>query len=154
MRGADVVHEQQVTNLPLLADSVRVVDLVDRLDNIRADWCAVPEAGVERQPVLPVDVDEVLAHLRSDRPLVQECDLVEPAPSTGEWVAHDGAAALPRAKDAAHQPLELDRMGAAVALDDALVVGAEGVGQWRTDVLIVIADQEPPYALEALDQFA
>src|SRR5437899_8844070 len=64
VRGADVVHEHEVPTLPRLADGVFLVDLVDQLHDVRADRVAVAEARIERQPVLAVDVHEVLAHLR------------------------------------------------------------------------------------------
>src|SRR5213594_1962575 len=95
VRGADVVHKHQVPSLPPLAYGVCLVDLVDQLHDVRADRVAVAEARRKRQPVLAVDVHEVLAHLRVYRPLVEECDLVEPAPLAGARVMYDGAAALP-----------------------------------------------------------
>src|SRR5205823_8892192 len=54
-----------------------------------------------------VDVHEIFAHLRVYRPLVEECDLVEPAALAGERVTHDGAAALPGAQSALGLPLVL-----------------------------------------------
>src|SRR5206468_870024 len=101
VRGADVVPEQQVPSLPLLACGVCLVDLVDQLHDVRADRVAVAEARIERQPVLAVDVHEVLAHLRVYRPLVEECDFVEPAPLAGARVMYDGAATARRARPAA-----------------------------------------------------
>src|SRR5439155_25382143 len=128
------------------------VDLVDQLHDVRADRVAVAEAGIERQPVLAIDVHEVLAHLRVYRPLVEECDLVEPAPLAGERVMHDGAATLPGAQRTVGLPLELDRVGTAVALDGATVVGAEGFSERRPDVVVVVADQKPAQSRKALDQ--
>src|SRR3989449_6161445 len=119
MRGADIVHKHQVPTLPPLACGVGLVDLVDQLHDVRADRVAVAEAGIERQPVLAIDVHEVLAHLRVYRPLVEECDLVEPAPLAGERVMHDGAATLPGAQRTVGLPLELDRVSTAVTLDGA-----------------------------------
>src|SRR2546428_14191356 len=140
VRGADVVHKHQVASLPPLACGVGLVDLVDQLHDVRADRVAVAEAGIERQPVLAIDVHEVLAHLRVYRPLVEERDLVEPAPLAGAWVMYDGAAALPGAQRTVWLPLELDRVGTAVILDGATVVGAECVGDRRADVVVVVAD--------------
>src|SRR5206468_1684213 len=90
VRGADVVHKHQVPSLPSLACGVCLVDLVDHLHDVGADRVAVAEASSERQPVLAVDVHEVLAYLRVHRPLVEECDLVEPAPLAGARVMYDG----------------------------------------------------------------
>src|SRR5437773_3868814 len=98
VRGADVVHKHQVPGLPPVACGVCLVDLVDQLHDVRADRVAVAEARIERQPVLAVDVHEVLAHLRVHRPLVEECDLVEPALLPSKRVMYDGAAALPGAQ--------------------------------------------------------
>src|SRR6059036_3201647 len=119
VRGADVVHKHQVPSLPPLACGVCLVDLVDQLHDVRADRVAVAQARIERQPVLAVDVHEVLAHLRVYRPPVEECDLVEPAPLAGARVIHDGAAALPSAQLTVWLPLELDRIRTAVTLDCA-----------------------------------
>src|SRR6266487_4873641 len=131
MRGADVVHEQQVACLPPLACGVRFVDLVDHLHDIGADRVAVAEAGIERQPILAVDVHEELPPLRVYRPPVEECDLVEPAATAGERVTYDGAAALPGAKCTVGLPLERDRVRPAVTLDGPAVVGAECVSDRR-----------------------
>src|SRR5439155_22882350 len=106
VRGADVVHEHQVAGLPRLAYGVCLIDLVDHLHDIRADRVAIAEAGIERQSVLTADVHEVLAHLRLDRPLAEEGDLVEPASPAGERVSHNRAAALPGAQCAVGLPLE------------------------------------------------
>src|SRR5438552_9833381 len=152
MRGADVVDKHQVAGLPPLPYGVGLVDLVDQLHDVRAERVAVAEARIERQAVLAVDFNEVLAHLRVYRPLVEECDLVEPAPLAGERVMHDGAAALPGAQRTVALPLELDRVGTAVTLDGATVVGAEGFNERRPDVVVVVADQEPAQSLKALDQ--
>src|SRR3989442_8505068 len=108
MRRANVVHEQQVARLPPLAYRVCLVHLVDQLDDIRTDRIAVAETRIEREPVLAIDVHEVLAHLGGQRPPVQEGDLVEPAPPAGGRVTHDGAAALPGAQPTALLPLEPD----------------------------------------------
>src|SRR2546422_197280 len=140
VRGADIVHKHQVASLPPLACGVGLVDLVDQLHDVRADRVAVAEAGIERQPVLAIDVHEVLAHLRVYRPLVEERDLVEPAPLAGERVMHDGAATLPGAQRTVGLPLELDRVSTAVTLDGATVVGAEGFSDRRPDVVVVVAD--------------
>src|SRR5438132_7200155 len=140
VRSADVVHKHQVPSLPPLACGVRLVDLVDQLHDVRADRVAVTEARIERQAVLAVDVHEVLAHLRVYRPLVEECDLVEPAPLAGARVMYDGAAALPGAQCTVGLPLESDSVGAAVILDGATVVGAECVSDRRSDVVVVVAD--------------
>src|SRR2546428_13497398 len=91
VRGADVVHQHQVTTLPPLACGVFLVHLIDQLYDIRADRVAVAKARIERQPVLAVDVHEVLAPLRVQRPLVDECDLVEPALLPSERVMHNRA---------------------------------------------------------------
>ena len=125
---------------------------MDRLHDIRADRVAVAEAGIERQSIFAVDVHEVLAHLRLDRPLAEEGDLVEPAPPAGERVSHDGAAALPGAQSAAGLPLEPDRVGTTVTLDGGAVVGPERSGDRRPDGVVVVADQEPAHPLETLDQ--
>src|SRR5204862_1524343 len=127
-------------SLPPLACAVGFVRAVDSLDDLGADRVAVAESGIERQPVLAVEVHEVLAHLRVYRPLVEECDLVEPAPLAGERVMHDGAAALPGAQCTVGLPLELDRVGMAVILDGATVVGAECVSDRRPAVVVVVAD--------------
>src|SRR5207244_8774970 len=116
VRGADVVHKHQVARLPALACGVLLIHLIDQLYDIRADRVAVAKAGIEGQPVLAVDVHEVLAKLRVHGPLVEECDLVEPAPLAGARVAHDGAAALPSAQPTVWLPLELDRIRTAVTL--------------------------------------
>src|SRR5205807_1101883 len=152
VRGADVVYKHQVTSLPRLACGVCLVDLVDQLHDVRVDRVAVAEAGIERQSVLAVDVHEVLAHLRVDRPLVEECDLVEPAPLAGERVTYDGAAALPGAQSAVGLPFELDRVGTAVTLAGATVVGAKCFSNRRADFGVVGADEQPTRSLEALDQ--
>src|SRR5207244_6653616 len=94
----------------------------------------------------------ILAHYRVDRPLVEEGDLVEPAPLAAERVPHDGGAALPGAQRTAALPLELDRVGTAVILDGATVVSAEGFSERRPDVVVVVANQEPAQSLKALDQ--
>src|SRR5439155_7164661 len=152
MRGADVVHEHQVAGLPRLPYGVCLMDLVDHFYHTRADRGAVTEAGIEWQSVLTVDVHEVLANLRLDRPLAEEGDLVEPAPLAGERVSHDGAAALPGAQCAVGSPLEPDRVGTTVALDGGAVVGPERSGDRRPDVVVVVPDQEPAHPLETLDQ--
>src|SRR5207237_6668368 len=87
------------------------------------------------------------------RPLVEECDLVEPAPLAGARVMYDRTAALPGAQCTVGLPLELDRVGTAVMLDGATVVGAECVGDRRPDV-VVVADEQPAHLLKALDQLA
>src|SRR5262249_9456849 len=115
------------------------------------DGVTVAIARVERESVLAVEVHEVLVQLRVHRPLVEESNLVEPAPLAGERVAHDCAAPLPCAQPAVWLPLELDRIRAAITLDLATVVGAEGFSDGRPDVLVVVADQEPAHALKALD---
>src|SRR6266566_1154691 len=125
VRGADVVHKYQVPSLPPLARGVCLVNLVDQLHDVRADRVAVAEARIERQRVRAVDVHEVLAHLRVYRPLVEECDLVEPAPLPGARVMYDGAAALPGAQSTVGLPLELDRVRTAVTLDRAMVGGSK-----------------------------
>src|SRR5438270_11449066 len=140
VRGADVVHKHQVTSLPRLACGVRLVDLVDQLHDVCVDRIAVAEAGIERQSVLAVDVHEVLAHFRVYRPLVEECDLVEPAPLASERVTYDGAAALPGAQSAVGLPFELDRVGTAVTLAGATVVGAKCFSNRRADFVVVVAD--------------
>src|SRR5947199_4100141 len=140
VRGADVVHKHQVASLPPLACAVGFVHAVDQLYDLRADPVAVAEAGIERQPVLAVEVHQVLAHLRVYRPLVEECDLVEPAPLAGERVMHDGAAALPGAQRTVALPLELERIVTAVTLDGATVVGAESFSDRRPNFVVVVAD--------------
>src|SRR5262245_37790629 len=97
MRGADVVHEHQVASLPSLAHGVGLVDLVDHLHDVGANRVPIAEARVEGEPFFAADVDEVLAHLRFHRPLVEECDLVEPAAPSGDRVPYGGAAMLPSA---------------------------------------------------------
>src|SRR5205823_11401569 len=125
VRGADVVHKHQVPTLPWLACRLCLIDPVDRLHYVRADGVAVAEARGERQPVFAVDVHEVLAHLRVHRPLVEECDLVEPAAPASARVMYDRAAALPCAQCTVGLPLELDCVRTAVILDGATVVSAE-----------------------------
>src|SRR5437870_7094980 len=142
VRGADVVHQHQVPTLPLLACGVCLVCLIDQLHDVRADRVAVAEARIERQPVLAVDVHEILAHLRVYRPLVEECDLVEPAPLAGARVMYDGAAALPGAQCTVGLPLELDRVRTAVTLDGATVVGAECFSDRGTDFVVVVAYEQ------------
>ena len=115
--------------LPRLAHGVGLVGLVEQLHDVLADRVAVAEPGGERQPVLAVQVDQVLAHLGVDRPLVEERDLVEPAALPGDRVAHHRAAALPGAQGAVGLPLELGRVGPAVPLDLAAVGGAERLAQ-------------------------
>src|SRR5207249_2225170 len=129
--GADVVHDQHIAGLPRLTYGVGLVRLVDHLDDIGADRVAVAEARVERLAVRAVDVHEVLAYVGRQRPLVEECDLVEPAAPPGQGMPHDGVAALPRAQATAIPPLEVDRVGATVALHGAAVVRAEYVGAAR-----------------------
>src|SRR6266581_3160467 len=128
--------------------------LVDRLDDIRADRIAVAKAGIERQPVLAVDVHEVLADLRVHRPLVQEGDLIEPAALAGKRVTYDGAAALPGAQPTIGLPLELDRVRTAVTLDGATVVGTECFSDRRPNFVVVVADEQPALPLKAFDQLA
>src|SRR5262245_59533132 len=70
VRSAHTVHNHQVASLPSLACGVRLVNLINYPHDIRADRVAVAEACIEWQPVLTVDVYEVLAHLRLHRPLV------------------------------------------------------------------------------------
>src|SRR5213596_4313473 len=140
VRGADVVHKHQVPSLPPLACGVCLVDLVDQLHDVRADRVAVAEARIERQPVLAVDVHEVVAHLRVHRPLVEECDLVEPAPLASARVMYDGAAALPGAQGTAGPPLELDRVRAAVTLDGAMVGGSKCFLDRGPYFVVVVAD--------------
>src|SRR5206468_5404193 len=79
VRGADVVHQEQVPALPPLACGVLLIHLIDQLYDISTDRVAVAKARIEGQAVLAVDVHEVLAQLRVHGPLVEECDLVEPA---------------------------------------------------------------------------
>src|SRR5256885_896476 len=99
-----------ISALPGLACGVFLIDLVDHLYDLRADWVAVAKARVEGQPVLAVEVHEVLTHFRIHSPLVQECDLVEPASLAAARVKHDGTAALQSAQPAVRLPLELDRI--------------------------------------------
>src|SRR3712207_3149848 len=108
---SDVVDQQQVAVLPGVARGVGLVDLVDDLHDVLADRVAVAEPRVERQPVLAVHVHQVLAHLLGQRPLVEEGNLVEPAPLPGHGVADDGAAPLPGAQATIGLPLELDPVG-------------------------------------------
>src|SRR5437867_3192832 len=140
VRGANVVHKHQVPTLPPLACGVCLVNLVDQLHNVRADRVAVAEARIERQPVLAVEVHEVLAQLRVHRPLVEECDLVEPASLASARVTYDGAAALPGAQCTLGLPLEPDRVRTAVTLDGATVAGAECFSDRRPDFVVVVAD--------------
>src|SRR5882724_3490103 len=150
VRGAHVVHQEQVPALPPLACGVFLIHLIDQLYDIRADRVVVAKAGIEGQPVLAVGVYEVLAYLRVHRPLVQECYLVEPTLLAGARVTHDSAAALASAQLTVWLPLELDRIRTAVTLDSATVVGAEGFSHRRPDVVVVIANQEPAHPLKAL----
>src|SRR5207249_2574530 len=90
--------------------------------------------------------------LRVYRPLVEECDLVEPAALVGERMTYDGTAALPGAQCTVGSPLERDRVGTAVTLDRATVVGAECVSDRRPDFVVVVADEQPAHVLKALDQ--
>ena len=152
MRRANVVHDKQVAGLPRLTYAVGLVRLVDHVDDVGADRVAVAEARVEGLGVRAVDVDEVLAYVGRQRPLVQECDLVEPAAPPGQGMPHDGVAALPRAQATAIPPLEVDRVGATVALHGAAVVRAEYVGDGRADIVVVVANQKPALPFEALDQ--
>src|SRR5437016_10736663 len=108
------------------------------MHDIGADRVAVAKAGSEGQPVLAVDVHEVLAHLRFHPPLVEECDLVEPALLPGKRVMHDGAAALPSAQRTVGLPLELDGVRAAITLDCPTVVRAESFSDGRPDFAVVV----------------
>src|SRR5207248_4520749 len=112
-----------------------------------ADRVAVTESGIERQPVLAVEIHQVLTHLGVDRPFVEKCDLVEPASLPSERMTGEGAAALSRAQRTVALPRELDRVGAAVTLDGAAVIGAEGFSERGSDVVVVIADQKPAESL-------
>ena len=152
VRGPDVVHQQEVAGLPGLAHGVGFVGLVEQLHDVLADRVAVAEPGGERQPVLAVEVHQVLAHLGVDRPLVEERDLVEPAALPGDRVAHHRAAALPGPQGAVGLPLELGRVGPAVPLDLAAVGSAERLLNRCPEVLVVVADEHPALPLEPLDQ--
>src|SRR5206468_8781348 len=134
-----------VPSLPLLACGVCVVDLVDHLDDVRADGVAVAKASIERPPIFAADVHEVLANLRFHPPLVEECDLVEPALLPGERVMHDGAAALPGAQRTIGLPLEPDRIVTAITLDGATVVRAESFSDRRPNLVVVVADEQPAH---------
>src|SRR5437870_6330305 len=151
VRGADVVHKHQVPTLPPLACGVYLVSLVDQLHDVRADRVAVAEARIERQLVLAVDVHEVLAHLRVYRPLVEECDLVEPAPLPSARVMDDGAAALPGAQSTAGLPLELNRVRTAVTLDVALVGGSECFLDRGPYFVVVVTDEAPAHPFKPFD---
>jgi len=70
----------------------------------------------------------------------------------GTRVTEDGAAALPGAQCTVRLPLELDRVGTAVTLDAATIVGAECFSDRRPDFAVVVADEQPAYPLKALDQ--
>lgn len=152
MCGPYVVDQQHVACLPGLTSGVVLVGGVDELDDVLADRGTVSEAGVERQPVLAVDVHQVLAHLGGQRPLVEERDLVEPAAPAGERVPHDGVAALPRAQGPVGLPGEVDGVVAAVALDGGVVLGTERLGQGGADLVVVTAREQPALALEPLGQ--
>src|SRR5205814_9898456 len=125
---------------------------VDGRRRIRAELVSVAEAGIERELVVAVYRHEVLGHLLIHRPRVEERDLVDPAPVPGARVTYDSAATLRGAQSAAGLPLELDGVRAAVRLDGPTVVGAEGFGDRRPGFLVVVADEQPTRALEALDQ--
>src|SRR5439155_20326183 len=75
-----------------------------------------------------------------------------PAPLAGQRVSRDRAAALSGAQSSAGLPLELDCVGATVALDGVTVVSPERFGDRRPDVLAVVPDQEPALPLKAGDQ--
>ena len=152
VRGPDVVHQQEVAGLPGLAHGVGFVGLVEELHDVLANRVAMAEPGGERQPVLAVEIHQVLAHLGVDRPLVEERDLVEPAALAGDRVAHHRAAALPGAQGAVGLPLEFGRVGPAVPLDLAAVGGAERLLNRCPEVLVVVADEHPALPLEPLDQ--
>src|SRR5262249_61915730 len=115
---------QQVPAPPRLADGARRVGGVDRADDLRPDRLAVPEARLERQPVFAVEIRQILAHLRNQRPRAEEGDLVEPAALAGRGMGHHCAPALPRAQHAVGTPLELDLVAAAVLLDGTAIVAA------------------------------
>src|SRR5437899_1927635 len=152
VRAADVVHNQQIAMLPRRARAVGFVHVVDRLDDFCADRFAIAKAGIKWQPVLTVELDEVLAHLRVYGPLIEECDLIEPALLTGERVLHDGAAALPGAQRTVALPLELNRVGTTVTLDRLAVVGAEGFRDGCADIVVVVADEQPALSLKTVDE--
>ncbi|CAK7282745.1 hypothetical protein SGPA1_20720 [Streptomyces misionensis JCM 4497] len=152
VRGADVVHEQQIPGLPGLAPGVRLVGGVEQLDHLLADRASVAVTGVERQPVRAVLVHQVLAHLGGQCPLVEERDLVEPAAPARDRVPYDGAAALRGVQRAVRPPGELDGVLPAVALDLGPVLGAERLGQGRPDLVVVAAGQQPALALEPLGE--
>src|SRR5439155_17362773 len=107
---------------------------------------------IDQHTITTLDVHKVHANIGVDSPLAEEGDLVEPAPLAGERVSHDGAAALPGAQCAVGLPLELDRVGATVALDGGTVVGPERSGDRGPDIVVVVADQEPAHPFETLDQ--
>src|SRR5262249_28280247 len=135
----------------LFARGVFLIHLIDHLYDIRADRVTVAKARIEGQPVFAIDVDEVLPQLRVI-PLVQKCDLVEPAPLARARVTDDGVAALPSAQPTVWLPLELDRIRTAVTVDGATVVRAECFSDRCPDFSVVVADQEPAHPLKALDQ--
>src|SRR6266513_1240991 len=67
-------------------------------------------------------------------------------------MTYHGAATLPGAQSAVGSPFELDRVGTAVTLDGATLVGPKCFGNRRADFVVVAADEQPTHSLEALDQ--
>ena len=152
MRSADVVDQHQVACLPRLTHGVGLVNRIDLFHDLRAEWLAGAEPGVERQTLGTVNIDQVFADLGGDRPLVQERDLVEETALTGDRVMDYGIAALTGAQSTVGLPLELDRIGATVGFHGAPVVGPERLRNGRTDLVVVAARQQPAFALEPLGQ--
>lgn len=152
MRRADVVHQHQIAGLPRLARGVGLVDLAEQIHDVLADGVVIAEAGVERQPVRAVDVEQELARLLRQRPFVEEGDLVEPAAPAGDRVPHHRASMLRGAQSAIGLPLACDRVGAAIALDSGTVLGAERLGEGRADLVIVAAGEQPALPLEPGDE--
>ena len=153
VRGTDVVDEQQIAGAPRLAPGVGLVHLVDDAHDVLADRIAVPEAGVEGQPVGAVDVHEVVADFGLHRPLVEEGDLVEPAAAAVDGMTDHRAAPLPGAERAVGLPCRFDAVGPAVALDGVAVVGAERLGDRGADLVVVRPGQQPALPFEPPGQF-
>src|SRR5919107_2490177 len=97
VRRPDVVDQHQVAGPPRLADRVGPVNVVEQRHHVVADRVTPSVAGAERQPVLPVHLDQVLPQVRRERPLAEKGDLVEPAAPAGDRVPHHRGASLPRA---------------------------------------------------------
>jgi hypothetical protein len=78
--------------------------------------------------------------------------LIEPAALASDRVTYHGAAMLSGAQPTIWLPLELNAVGAAVALDGGSVIGAERLSEGCTNLVIVVAGEQPAFSLETLDQ--